>query len=118
MSNRWCAKCNKSVPKGRHYCGAVKKEQHPNSSTKMQKLRLQILARDEGECVRCRVLYDVWTPDMPGSPLFMHHIKNQKQYKLLRAEPTNLIMLCKDCHDVYDNGKINELGFDYDFPEI
>jgi 5-methylcytosine-specific restriction endonuclease McrA len=77
---------------------------------------MEIMVRDFGECVRCRVLYNRWTPDMPGKPLQMHHIKNQAEYPHLRREPTNLIMLCEDCHSVYDNGKINELDFHYNFP--
>ncbi|WP_412729388.1 HNH endonuclease [Cytobacillus praedii] len=91
-----------------------------NSHRRFQKLRLDIIVRDYGECVRCRVLFNKSTRETPDQPLQCHHIKPQSlpQYEHLKWEPTNLIMLCQECHDVYDNGKVHELDFEYEIPPL
>lgn len=126
MAYTFCRKCDKSKPKGKAcpHCknngvtATKKKSTSVNSHRRFQKLRLDVIVRDCGECVRCRVLYNKWTPDTIEQPLHVHHIKGQAQYPHLAWEPNNLITLCKECHDVFDRGNVHELDFHWSPPTL
>ncbi len=117
---KFCYKCEKSVPQN-HKCGTnspTRKTKSVNSHRRFQKLRLDIIVRDGGECVQCRVMKGISTREEPNRPLQVHHIKGQAQFPHLAWEPTNLITLCKDCHDEYDKGNIHQLKFDWTPPPL
>jgi 5-methylcytosine-specific restriction endonuclease McrA len=51
----------------------------------------EVWKRDHAMCQRCKLDYDA------GMPLHIHHIVSFAD-KALRAEPSNLVLLCEGCH--------------------
>ena len=74
------------------------------SSKKWKEVCSYVWNRDEATCQRCGLR----KTDNPQKSFHIHHIKSFK-YKDLRAEPTNLILLCEDCHRfVHSKKNINK----------
>ena len=38
--------------------------------------------------------------------LHLHHIKSQKKYRHLKFEPSNVVILCRECHNREHNDKL------------
>lgn len=120
MKMKFCGKCDTVMPMNHKCKSGSKAPKTPsvNSHRRFRKLRMDIIVRDNGECVRCRVLYNKWTPNTLDKPLHAHHIKGQTEYPELAWEPNNIVTLCQDCHDVYEKGKVHELDFYYNIPPL
>lgn len=67
-------------------------------STAWRKKRLEILERDNFECVMCREEGRVTTGK--DTTLEIDHIKELDDYPELALEDTNLRTLCRRCHNV------------------
>lgn len=63
------------------------------NSSDWQRIRQQVLQRDNYECVRCKSLGKV------GSPDFVHHIKHLTKYPELGLTLSNLETLCHKHHE-------------------
>lgn len=87
-------------------------DNHISSTRRFQKLRKQIIRRDNGHCVRCRVKYN----EFVGENLQCHHIKSFRDYPELAYEPSNLLMVCRRCN--IDLGNNNKLDFKWEAPEL
>ncbi|MGJ3195083.1 HNH endonuclease [Peribacillus frigoritolerans] len=85
-------------------------KRHPGMTTRFQKLRKQILYRDDYQCQRCIKFnrYDHTTMEN----LEVHHIKSWRDFKALAYEPSNLITVCRYCN--LDLGNSNKLDFDWE----
>lgn len=57
--------------------------------------RREILARDHGECQKCREK----SPAVFTRANTVHHIKHLKDEPELALTDDNLVSLCSDCHD-------------------
>lgn len=67
-----------------------------------QKLRKEILRRDNNECQWCKKKGLVRKAEV------IHHLKEADRYIDLFYEPSNLISLCRVCHEEY-HGRIRQL---------
>lgn len=73
------------------------------SSSEWKCLYQTILKRDNYKCQRCSETQSHF------NKLNVHHIKSFAQFVELRAEPTNLIVLCQNCHKfVHSRNNINK----------
>lgn len=83
--------------------GSSPDRQRLYSGHEWKSLVKRIYARDGYKCRRCGL------PKSHKRKLHAHHIKLWSQYPELRFEDTNLVTLCKGCHD-YVHSKQNTSG--------
>ena len=71
-------------------------ERDASKNSRFRFFRLEVLKRDSFQCVKC------------GSKekVHIHHIKTWKDFPELRYEPTNCIILCRQCHILEHNPKL------------
>ena len=116
--NTLCSRCGSLVAGSATKCPCKKacrskaSHTHISSTRKFQKLRKQIIQRDDGHCVRCRVKFDLFVDDN----LQCHHIKSFRDYPELAYEASNLLMVCRDCN--LELGNSNKLDFKWEAPEL
>lgn len=72
---------------------------------KWQKLREQIILRDNNECQWCKTKGKVGKADV------VHHVKDADEYPKLFHEPDNLVAVCRDCHERHHGrlGRVNAM---------
>ncbi len=68
---------------------------------KLVELRLHVLERDQYRCQWCRT---------KGVVLDMHHIEKRSQRPDLVLEPTNVVTLCRTCHNWTDADPMGKQG--------
>ncbi len=69
-----------------------------------QRIREQVLARDNYLCQRCLGNTMLTKADT------VHHVRELEQHPELALEPDNLMSLCCDCHNaIHKRGKHKEL---------
>lgn len=108
---KYCAEqgCRNLISKGR-YCSDHRrrprkrksryKYQHKNksfyNSAVWRRTREYIYERDKGCCQRCGKF-------VFGRDAHVHHIVPIQEDESMKLEPTNLKLLCKDCHMIEEN---------------
>ncbi|MGN4447240.1 HNH endonuclease [Bacillus cereus group sp. MYBK79-1] len=116
-ANRICVFCGQ-LAKSKERCvcqkyrAKPKSGYHPSTTRKFQRLRKQIILRDDGHCVRCRIKFGLFITDN----LQCHHIQSWRDYPELAYEESNLITLCKHCN--LELGNRNKLDFNYEVKKI
>jgi len=77
----------------RYIDGSSPERQRIYAQHEWKELIKRVYERDGFKCQRCNV------PHTRKNTLHAHHIKAWAKHPELRAEPSNLITLCKSCHD-------------------
>jgi 5-methylcytosine-specific restriction endonuclease McrA len=78
---------------------------------KWEKLREEIIKRDDGFCQRCYYKYNI----LNDRRLEVHHIKSRKNYPKLTFDKKNLITICRTCNAQL--GTKDELDFYWEIRE-
>lgn len=129
-----CRNCFKKIPFRTTYCEkclerVVKRKKDSITektlksdkflkTSKWQELRRKIILRDKGCCVLC-----FKNRRITKQRLQVHHIVKRIEDESLIFEPTNLVTVCKECHEILEKesvakqkellGEIKELETQY-----
>lgn len=84
--------------------GISPERQKSQSSVEWKRAKKEVWKRDGARCQRCKIYKNDYLKDF-----HVHHIVSFSLAEELRTEPSNLVLLCKDCH-YWVHSNANEKG--------